>query len=34
MTAAGSRETLDTLAARPFLKKLRNRAIWLASPYL
>lgn len=34
MTAAGSRETLDTLAARPFLKRLRNRAIWLASPYL
>ncbi|GLK73978.1 PLDc N-terminal domain-containing protein [Ancylobacter dichloromethanicus] len=34
MVAAGSRETLATLAARPFLKKLRNRAIWLASPYL
>jgi len=27
-------ETLATLNARPFLERLRNRAIWLASPYL
>lgn len=27
-------ETLQTLNARPFLERLRNRAIWLASPYL
>jgi len=26
--------TLDALAAQPFLKRLRNRIIWLASPYL
>lgn len=29
-----SRETLETLRARPFLKRLRNRIVWLASPYL
>ncbi|TSJ61022.1 cardiolipin synthase [Starkeya sp. 3C] len=34
MMDAGKPETLETLAARPFLKRLRNRAIWLASPYL
>ncbi|WP_428029007.1 phospholipase D-like domain-containing protein [Ancylobacter sp.] len=34
MVQAASAETLESLAARPFLKKLRNRAIWLASPYL
>ncbi|MDQ0347473.1 phospholipase D-like domain-containing protein [Ancylobacter vacuolatus] len=34
MVADGSAETAATLKARPFLKKLRNRAIWLASPYL
>lgn len=27
-------ETLLTLAARPFMERLRNRTIWLASPYL
>jgi cardiolipin synthase len=27
-------ETLETLAARPTLQRLRNRAVWLASPYL
>ena len=27
-------ETLETLAARPLLQRLRNRAVWLASPYL
>ncbi|MGK9247036.1 PLDc N-terminal domain-containing protein [Inquilinus limosus] len=27
-------ETLDTLRARPFLTRLRNRTVWLASPYL
>jgi len=27
-------ETLATLAAQPFVKRLRNRVIWLASPYL
>jgi cardiolipin synthase len=27
-------ETLETLRARPFALKLRNRAVWLASPYL
>jgi cardiolipin synthase len=27
-------ETLQTLQARPFLKRLRNRIVWLASPYL
>lgn len=26
--------TLETLAAQPFPKRLRNRVIWLASPYL
>jgi len=26
--------TRDALAAQPFLKRLRNRIIWLASPYL
>ncbi|MCS0502720.1 phospholipase D-like domain-containing protein [Ancylobacter mangrovi] len=34
MAHAGSAETLATLGARPFLRRLRNRAIWLASPYL
>jgi cardiolipin synthase len=34
MMAASRPETLETLARRPFLEKLRNRAIWLASPYL
>lgn len=34
MVADGRQETAATLKARPFLKKLRNRAIWLASPYL
>jgi cardiolipin synthase len=34
MIAHAEAETLETLEARPFLKKLRNRAIWLASPYL
>ena len=34
MIAHAQAETLETLKARPFLKKLRNRAIWLASPYL
>jgi cardiolipin synthase len=27
-------ETLATLRARPFLTRLRNRTVWLASPYL
>lgn len=27
-------ETLETLGARPFWKRLRNRVVWLASPYL
>jgi cardiolipin synthase len=27
-------ETMATLKARPFIRRLRNRAIWLASPYL
>lgn len=27
-------ETLTTLSSKPFLERLRNRAIWLASPYL
>jgi len=26
--------TLESLAAIPFRKRLRNRIIWLASPYL
>ncbi|MDF2619373.1 MAG: phospholipase D/Transphosphatidylase [Xanthobacteraceae bacterium] len=34
MMASARRETLETLGERPFLEKLRNRAIWLASPYL
>ena len=34
MMASAAPETLETLRARPFLEKLRNRAIWLASPYL
>lgn len=34
MMAAATPETLATLGERPFLKRLRNRAIWLASPYL
>lgn len=34
MAAAGRPETLASLAERPFLQRLRNRAIWLASPYL
>ncbi|MGA0561516.1 phospholipase D-like domain-containing protein [Ancylobacter sp. VNQ12] len=34
MIASAGAETLETLKARPFLKRLRNRAIWLASPYL
>ncbi len=28
------RETLDRLRVAPFLKRLRNKIIWLASPYL
>lgn len=32
--AGARRETLSSLRARPFLERLRNRAIWLASPYL
>ena len=27
-------ETLDTLARAPFAKRLRNKVIWLATPYL
>jgi len=27
-------ETLETLAAQPFAKRLRNKIIWLATPYL
>lgn len=30
----GQEETLATLSGRPFLKRLRNRIVWLASPYL
>lgn len=30
----GQEETLVTLTGRPFLKRLRNRIVWLASPYL
>lgn len=30
----GWAETLETLHARPLVQKLRNRAVWLASPYL
>lgn len=32
--ATAQPETLASLAARPFLVRLRNRLIWLASPYL
>ncbi|MEQ4619261.1 MAG: phospholipase D-like domain-containing protein [Corticimicrobacter sp.] len=32
--AQSSPETLETLRARPRIKQLRNRLIWLASPYL
>ncbi len=32
--STAAEETLETLAARPFAKRLRNRLIWLASPYL
>ncbi len=32
--AEGWQETLETLRARPFLIRLRNRIVWLASPYL
>ena len=32
--ATAQAETLETLRARPFALKLRNRAVWLASPYL
>lgn len=32
--ATARRETAETLAQRPFAAKLRNRLIWLASPYL
>jgi len=32
--ATARQETLETLAARPFLIRLRNRLIWLFSPYL
>ncbi|MGA0584072.1 MAG: cardiolipin synthase, partial [Castellaniella sp.] len=28
------RVTLESLNAMPYLKRLRNRIIWLASPYL
>ncbi|HEY9215203.1 MAG TPA: phospholipase D-like domain-containing protein [Ancylobacter sp.] len=30
----GWAETLETLHARPLVQRLRNRAVWLASPYL
>ncbi len=32
--AQSERVTLETLDAMPYLKRLRNRVIWLASPYL
>lgn len=32
--AAAAPETLATLAARPLAARLRNRLVWLASPYL
>jgi cardiolipin synthase len=32
--ATARAETLATLRARPLLKRIRNRAVWLASPYL
>ncbi len=31
---SAQQETLKTLYTRPYLERLRNRAIWLASPYL
>lgn len=32
--AQSTLETLEVLRGRPFLKRLRNRVIWLATPYL
>src|SRR5690606_20550399 len=32
--ADAKEETLEALRARHFVKRLRNRVIWLASPYL
>jgi len=32
--ASGQEETLATLSGRTFFKRLRNRIVWLASPYL
>lgn len=32
--AGGTRQTLAGLAAKPFARRLRNRLVWLASPYL
>lgn len=32
--AAAIPQTLETLRAAPFLKRLRNKVIWLATPYL
>ncbi|EWM49491.1 phospholipase D family protein [Bordetella holmesii 35009] len=32
--AAGQRVTLESLLARPFATRLRNKVIWLATPYL
>jgi cardiolipin synthase len=32
--ASGWQETVGTLRGRAFLKRLRNRVVWLASPYL
>lgn len=34
MVKGAQPETRESLEARPFLQRLRNRAIWLASPYL
>jgi len=34
LIAGARQETLETLAALPFAKRLRNKIIWLASPYL
>lgn len=34
LIATGRRETLATLADQSFAKRLRNKIIWLASPYL
>jgi len=31
---SGNRVTLGTLYKLPFFKRLRNKLIWLASPYL